>query len=343
MTRYRMMTVLAAMATTCVAPSRAQSAPMESPPRPGQLVDVGGWRLHLYCTGEAKPSQPTVILEAGLGNFSVEGSLVQPKLAEFVRVCSYDRAGSGWSDLGPHPRTMRQIAYELHVLLKKAGVRPPYVLVGQSLGAWLVRFYASTYPTEVAGMVLVEGGFDNPWRMVNGKVLRSADLVTGKPVPDLKTSGPLKESDIPPDALNRMKTSAAASIHSANEPPRNKLPVPAQQARKWALSRWQHLAAYVNPFEAEELAFLRAERVKGGYPLADVPLVVLTRGIPDEDGPDGKAVELERRKKEHAELAQTLSRKGRQIIAVHSGHHIHLDEPNLVVDAVRDVVVETRK
>src|SRR5262252_103363 len=105
-----------------------QAAPPPFPP-PGRLVDVGGWRLHINCTGEARASQPTVILEAGAGDFSVEWSLVQPGMARFARVCSYDRAGMGWSDLGPHPRTMHQIVYELHTLLDRGGVRPPYVLV----------------------------------------------------------------------------------------------------------------------------------------------------------------------------------------------------------------------
>src|SRR5438105_1490520 len=89
-------------------------------PPPGRLVDVGGWRLHLNCTGTPDKSQPTVVLEAGIGDFSVEWSLVQPDVARFARVCSYDRAGDGWSDLGPHPRTMHQIVYELHTLLDKA-------------------------------------------------------------------------------------------------------------------------------------------------------------------------------------------------------------------------------
>lgn len=113
------------------------AAPPYAPP--GRLVDVGGWRLHLNCTGKASTSQPTVVLEAGIGDFSVEWGLVQPGVANFARVCAYDRAGDGWSDLGPHPRTLRQIVYELHTLLDKAGERPPYVLVGHSYGAWLVR------------------------------------------------------------------------------------------------------------------------------------------------------------------------------------------------------------
>src|SRR5262249_16385515 len=98
--------LLALQAAMVVAQS--QTTPQPFPP-PGKLVDVGGWRLHLNCTGEARASQPTVILEAGVGDFSVEWSLVQPGVAKFARVCSYDRAGDGWSDLGPHPRTLRQI------------------------------------------------------------------------------------------------------------------------------------------------------------------------------------------------------------------------------------------
>src|SRR5262245_47906325 len=85
-----------------------EGAPPPAAP-PGRLVDVGGWRLHLNCTGRRAPSQPLVLLEAGAGDFSVEWSLVQPRVAASSRVCSYDRAGDGWSDLGPHPRTMHQI------------------------------------------------------------------------------------------------------------------------------------------------------------------------------------------------------------------------------------------
>ena len=107
---------------------RAQNVSTSLPyPPPGRLIDIGGWRLHINCTGEAHSPQPTVVLEAGASDFSVEWSLVQPRVARFARVCSYDRAGSGWSDLGPRPRTMHQIVWELHALLEKAGERPPYV------------------------------------------------------------------------------------------------------------------------------------------------------------------------------------------------------------------------
>src|SRR5687768_14490876 len=94
--------------------ARGQDATTSPPlPPPGRLIDLGGWRVHLHCTGEVRPSQPTVTLEAGSGDFSVDWSLVQPDVARFARVCSYDRAGAGWSGLGPRPRTMRQVVWEL--------------------------------------------------------------------------------------------------------------------------------------------------------------------------------------------------------------------------------------
>src|SRR5688572_9722843 len=171
--------------------ARPQDATSSPPlPPPGRLIDLGGWRVHLHCTGDVRPSQPTVILEAGSGDFSVDWSLVQPDVARFARVCSYDRAGAGWSDLGPRPRTMHQLVSELHTLLEKAGERPPYVLVGHSFGGWLVRLYRTMYPADVAGMVLVEAGGDNPWRKTPEKgLVRSADLATAKAIPAVNTSG----------------------------------------------------------------------------------------------------------------------------------------------------------
>jgi pimeloyl-ACP methyl ester carboxylesterase len=313
----------------------AQSESTPPPfPSPGRLIDIGGWRLHLNCTGEARASQPTVILESGLGDFSVEWGLVQPGVAKFARVCSYDRAGDGWSELGPHPRTLRQIVYELHTLLDRAGVKPPLVLVGHSYGGWLVRQYASTYPADVVGMVLVEAGADNPWRMMSdGKLVRSSDLAKGLPIPAVKTSGPLRVSDIPPDALSQMKAGAQALAKHPNEPPRDKLPADAQRMRAWTLAQLGHIAAGVNPFEHEELTALRAERTKSQYPLGDKPLIVLTRGIPDEDS---KELEEEHRR-DHTAIA-TMSHNGKLVIASRSGHHVQLDEPELVVNAIREVL-----
>jgi len=336
-------TAVLCILVACVSTASAQTGSDGPPlPPPGRLVDVGGWRLHLNCTGEATPPQPTVILEAGVGDFSVEWSLVQPAVSRFARVCSYDRAGDGWSELGPHPRTLHQIVYELNTLLNAANERGPFVLVGHSYGGWLVRLYQSSYPTEVAGMVLVEAGADDPLRMMpDGKIVHSSELATGGRVPAIKTSGPLRVADIPPAAQQQMRAGMAEAVRTANDPPRNKLPADAQRMRSWALGQIGHVAAAVNPFEHEELAELRANRLRQEFPLGDLPVVVLTRGIPEETGPDGRAREEEHRK-DHAMVAG-MSRRGRMIVATKSGHHVQLDEPELVVSAIRDVIGSVKR
>src|SRR5918912_1497138 len=131
----------------------AAAGDARSYPPPGQLVDVGGYRLHIQCVGT---DSPTVVLDAGLSGSSLDWSLVQPELGRTTRVCAYDRAGMGWSDPGPQSRTPRQIAGELHTLLTKAGIAGPYVLVGHSLAGKNVRLFALSHPEEVAAMVLVD-------------------------------------------------------------------------------------------------------------------------------------------------------------------------------------------
>lgn len=130
-------------------------------PPPGELVDVGGYRLHIYCQGQGSP---TVILDALFPGTVSNWIWVQPQLAKTTRVCAYDRAGLGWSDGGPEPRDALQHARELHALLENAGVEAPYVLVGHSLGGLSTRMFADQYPAEVAGMVLVEGSDPDAWR-----------------------------------------------------------------------------------------------------------------------------------------------------------------------------------
>ena len=327
--------VLALSSPAAVAQDRPDSAP---PALPGRLVDVGGWRLHLHCTGAARPGQPTVILEAGIGDFSVEWSLVQPKVAAFTRVCSYDRADEGWSDYGPHPRTMHQIVYELHTLLTKAGVQPPYVLVGHSYGGWLVRLYRTQYPSDVVGLVLVEGGVDDPVRVLgDGKMRRASDLVTGKTIPEVKAANPIQEANIPPNVVAQLTQAAARFGPKANEESRAKLPPDAQRARTWVYGQIKHWAQSDNPYEPEELAGLRAERAANPHLYGDMPLIVLTRGMSEESGPDSKAFEAEHRT-EHEAIAR-LSTNGRLIVAEKSGHHVQLDEPDLVVISIRDTVV----
>ena len=127
-------------------------------PPPGRLIDVGGHRLHLWCTGEGAPA---VILDTGLGGSSADWGLVQPEVAKFTRVCSYDRAGMGYSDRGPSPRTARRIASELAELLQRSGITGQIVLVGASIGGLNVRVFASDHPAQVAGLVLVDASHED--------------------------------------------------------------------------------------------------------------------------------------------------------------------------------------
>jgi pimeloyl-ACP methyl ester carboxylesterase len=120
-------------------------------PPPGRLVDIGGHRLHIWCSGSGAPS---VILETGLGGSSADWGFVQPEVAGFTQVCSYDRAGMGYSDPGPSPRTTRRIAYELVQLLDRTGITGQVVLVGASIGGLAVRVFASEHPERTAGLVL---------------------------------------------------------------------------------------------------------------------------------------------------------------------------------------------
>src|SRR5215210_7405924 len=122
-------------------------------PPPGEMVDVGGYSLHINCTGQGSP---TVLLDAGSGLFSAQWVRVQRDVSGSTRVCAYDRAGMGWSDMGPDPRDARQITSELHTLLGKAGIEGPYVLVGHSYGGMYMQTYAARYPDEVAGVALVD-------------------------------------------------------------------------------------------------------------------------------------------------------------------------------------------
>ena len=107
----------------------AEAADVKAYPPPGQMVDVGGYRLHIHCTGEGSP---TVVIESGWGEMSASWAWVQPEVAKTTRVCTYDRAGMGWSESSPNPRTAREYAKELHTLLEKANVPGPYVLVGKA-------------------------------------------------------------------------------------------------------------------------------------------------------------------------------------------------------------------
>jgi pimeloyl-ACP methyl ester carboxylesterase len=133
--------------------SMAEASDLRNYPSPGQMVDVGGYRLHLHCTGTGSP---TIVVDSGWGDFSAAWGWVQLDVAKTTRICTYDRAGMGWSEVSSEPRTAREYAKELHTLLTNAREHGPYILVGHSMGAHTMLVYAHDYPEEVSGMVLVD-------------------------------------------------------------------------------------------------------------------------------------------------------------------------------------------
>src|SRR5262245_56207485 len=315
-----------------------------SPAPPGILVDIGGRRLHINCTGKR---EPTVVMEAGAGDFSFDWGLVQPQVARFARVCAYDRAGYAWSDSGPTPRTMRKIAYELHTGLLKAGIKGPYILVGHSLGGAIVRTYVSQYPKEVAGMVLVdsvhEEGLMGITDLTTGqdKFVRWREQSRGRQIPPIQTTAPNPSSSSAPQHAR-----ASSSAQSTVEAPFDKLPERSQQMRLWARSQ-----PHYNPARSselfdlfpEEMDSLYSERAKSKNSLGAMPLIVLTSTISQYGTADEQTRTRlsEDRKRLQADLL-TLSTNSKQIVAEKSGHHIQLDEPGLVVDAIEQVVKASR-
>ena len=151
---------------------------LKKPPENGRLVDAGGHKIHMEIMGHGTP---TVIMENGAGDFSFIWNLVQPAIGKFTKAVSYDRAGYAWSEPGPMPRTGHQLCMELYTALQNAGIKGPYILVGQSFGGFLVRDFARYYPTEIAGMVLVEALNEDSRILINNKPTRIREFANGRP------------------------------------------------------------------------------------------------------------------------------------------------------------------
>jgi pimeloyl-ACP methyl ester carboxylesterase len=282
---------------------------------PGKLVDVGGRKLHLLCSGAGSP---TVVLEAGASAFSIDWTLVQVEVARTNRVCSYDRAGSAWSD--PAAATGASVSRDLHALLIAAGEKAPFVLVGASLGGLHVRGYQADYPDDVAGLVLVDPvSEDRQWTYFEGNAVLIGSLTAAQ----MRTMLPTQPVPVP-----RRRPQVGA--------PFDKLP-PALYDLRIKLD--QKLIASIPDMVSPEVvaAFREAERARSARlleqrkqrerPLGDLPIVVLTRGV-------NSAADL---RETHAGLAR-LSTNGRHTIVAGSDHEIHLFEPSVVVQAIADVV-----
>ncbi|MDQ7073051.1 MAG: alpha/beta hydrolase [Gammaproteobacteria bacterium] len=136
----------------------------DMPPMPGERYDIGGYSLHINCLGKGNP---TVIMDVGLGDDSSDWQLLFKQSSKITHTCIYDRAGYGWSDYGPRPRTSRRIASELMILLQQANIAPPYILVGHSFGGFNLRLFASFFPKTVEGMILIDASHELQYDRLN--------------------------------------------------------------------------------------------------------------------------------------------------------------------------------
>lgn len=215
-----LVTLLVLVASGALYQAVATAIDRRSYPAPGNLVDVGGYRLHLFCTGSQSAGRPTVVLDAAFPATVSTWAWVQPELAKNTRVCAYDRAGLGWSDPGPAPRDARHHAQELHSLLKNAAIPGPYVLVGHSLGGLSVRMFADQYPDDVAGMVLIEATNPDAWQRLGTPEGVGIDRTQLAVAPWLARLGVFRLGLIPaygstPDLPPRQRAELQAFLHAS--------------------------------------------------------------------------------------------------------------------------------
>lgn len=279
----------------------------------GKLVNVDGLTMHINCTGDGSPA---VILDSGLGDSYVSWRKVQPEIAKLTRVCSYDRAGLGYSNSTSEPRTSKVIAEQLHALLQAAQIPPPYILVGHSMGGYDVRVYASLYRHDVIGMVLVDASHpDQENRLppelkgMEGNWLREAEFLeytTPFGIPRLL--GFCDE--------NPVVRAADCNFQTARE-----------------------AVAELQAFNTS------AAQAAASGSLGDMPLAVLSHDPAkpsSEFPPDLNKTVNQAWDKMQDELAH-LSTRGTRTIAKNSGHYIQSDRPDVVIEAVRNVTEDARQ
>ena len=301
--------VLGLMLVGAMYESTAEARDVQAYPPPGPLVDVGGYRLHINCVGTGSP---TVVIDAGWGDWSASwSSWVQPEVAKTTRVCTYDRAGMGWSEPGPLPRTAAQFAHELHTLLHPAQIPGPYVLVGHSLGGLTVRVFVHEYAAEVAGVVLIDSMHPRQAKpSAEGTPPAAATHSSGFSVLTLAAriglvrllAGPLGlTSDMSPE-VQHAYTAFTVTPRSFQT----------QQDEGTGMPE----------------SFMQASAVKT---FGDVPLIVLSRGQDPDQEWQGMQADL-----------LHLSSNSQQLIADQSGHNVQLDQPEAAVGAIVKLVEQIR-
>ena len=291
-------------------------------PPTGELVAIEGTRLHMFTAGRGTP---TVVLDSALAGTSLSWSEIQPRLAELTRVVSYDRAGFGWSDASPAPRTVENMVEELDQLLSSAGVEAPYVLVGHSYGGWVAQLYASRHRKRIAGVILVDSPHPKDWmdpdQAQASRVARGARLA--RRAAWCARFGLMRLMFL----LERVGVGVFGE-HGRVAELLGKTPMAIRRQLRTFWVQPGTLEALASQIENAPAS--AAKVFEETFDYGDLPLVVLTAANPDAKRLDDQL------------QTTALSRRGRHVVARHSGHWIPLEEPDLIVDAVRDVLESTR-
>lgn len=274
----------------------------------GRLVDVGGYSVHLYCVGAGSPT--VVITGAG---YSFDWGLVQPEVAKFTRVCAYDHSGVAWSDAEPTDTCSLRVG-EIHAALRNAKVDGPYLLVGHSLGALVSRLYASKYPGDIAGMVIVDHAWtftshaSLPPPLFESKVGQRYGIQSAAPIAPVSPP-----EDVPSESTNNDF---------------QKLPANDYQLHVWGDSLPGHAATMARngAMIPECVGDVDAATRGQAHPLGDKPLIVLSTGA-------GQS---------YASQLAALSSDGKQVVVSDSSHFIMIDRPDVVIGAIREVVETAR-
>ena len=311
-------------------------------PAPGRLVDVGGFRMHLDCVGKGSP---TVVLDAGLGGWSLDWALVQPAIAKATRVCSYDRAGMGWSEDSPDPHDAQHAVAELHALLTDGAVVGPLLLVGHSNGGLRTVLYAATYPGDVAGIVLVDptpvSTDDEQMAFLTSDEQHELSSLAPSASPASPAGGISIISLV--DALRPFGVARLLSAGFTHGTVFDYLDASAQGDYRAGINGAAFLKTLVAETATRDASIGQVRTATAGEaPLGDVPVTVLaSTGLtafaadPVPQTLAGRRGELvtKLRVAAVADMAR-LSSRGTAEVITGSGHYVQIDRPDAVIDAV---------
>jgi pimeloyl-ACP methyl ester carboxylesterase len=297
-------------------------------PQRGKSFQAGSVRLNLNCSGHGGV---TVILDSGMGGPALDWVLVQPEVAKFTRVCSYDRAGYGWSDVSPVSRTSLQIAQELKSLLDAAGEKSPFVLVGHSFGGYNIRVFTGQYPNQVAGLVLVDASHPDEGPRTDA-VLSSAQRAMQQ---QNERRGEMWEQIVEPLTMHLgiQRLTLALGLKRSRHLSRR-----LQEEFLYL----EHMPKFRRTIQDEDAVFRTSgEQAVAAGSFGDRPLIVLTAGKPYEPDPLLTPEQMERQSNIWIRDLQVeemhLSSRGTQIIVPDSGHDMPQDRPDAIVSAISTV------